>query len=287
MTHQHPPEAQDPVTYRHYFGLERNPFGLLDNCDELFQLQASTEATARLGHLLELNGIGVLTGHPGCGKTTVCRRFVDSLNPMHCTVCYVSLTTGTAFDAYRLIAWELGIEPVHTRAGCYRLIRNEILDQRQSHRRLLLVIDEAQNLRNDVFEELRLLINFDSLGQSHVCLLLVGLTDLDRRLALNRHRSLDQRIVMRHRFPGIKPEEVEQYLEHRLSLAGCKQKLFAPEAVRALFDASKGLLRPLDNLAHYALATAAVDQERTVGPEHVERALPETRSKSPVAYRDR
>ena len=286
MTDPRPP-AQDAVTYRPHFGLERNPFGLLGNCDELFDLQAGAEAAARLGHLLELSGIGVLTGQPGCGKTTVCRRFLDSLHPLRHRICQVALTTGTAFDTYRLIAWELGVEPVHTRAGCYRLIRNEILDQRQSRRQLVLIIDEAQNLRNDVLEELRLLINFDIEGKCPVCLLLVGLTDLDQRLALARHRALDQRIVMRHRFPGIAREEVEDYLEHRLRLAGCPRKLFAPEAAQALFDASKGLLRPLDNLAHYALAAAAVEQARTVSARHVERAVPETRSRTPVQYRDR
>ena len=276
------------MTYRHHFALERYPFEPLAACDELFALRAGQEAAARLGHLLELRGIGVLTGQPGCGKTTACRQFVASLHPARHKVCYVSLTTGTAFDTYRLLAWELGLEPVHTRAGCYRLIRNEIAHRLQGRRQLpLLIIDEAQNLRNHVLEELRLLTSFDLRSERRACLLLVGLVKLERRLALSIHRSLDQRIVMRHRFPGLAREELEDYLAHRLRLAGCAQALFEPAAVEALFEASQGLLRPVDRIAHYALLAAAVDQARAVSAAHVERALPEARSRSPVQHRAR
>ena len=276
------------MTYRHHFALERYPFEPLAPCDELFALRAGQEAAARLGHLLELRGIGVLTGRPGCGKTTACRQFVASLHPARHKVCYVALTTGTAFDTYRLIAWELGLKPVHTRAGCYRLIRNEIAHRHQGRRQLpLLIIDEAHNLRNDVLEELRLLTSYDLRADRRACLLLVGLVDLERRLALSRHRSLDQRVVMRHRFPGLARGELEDYLAHRLRLAGCSQALFEPAAVEALFEASEGLLRPLDRIAHYALLGAALDQARTVSAAHVEQALPEARARSPVQYRAR
>ena len=274
------------MSYRPHFGLERYPFEPLAASDELFPLQAGKETARRLAHLLELRGIGVLTGRPGSGKTTACRQFVAGLHPARHKVCYVSLTTGTAFDAYRLLAWELGLEPLHTRAGCYRLIRTELEHLRASRRQLpVLILDEAQNLRNDVLEELRLLTGSGLQAPRETCLLLVGLAGLERRLALAVNRSLDQRVVVRHRFPGLEREETAAYLAHRLELAGCARALFEPAAVEALYQASRGLLRPTDRIAHYALLAAALDKAPGVSPAHVERAVPEARAQSPVRRR--
>ena len=274
------------MSYLHHFGLERYPFEPLTAPDELFPLRAGKEAASRLAHLVELRGIGILTGDAGSGKTTVCRQFADSLHPGNYKVCYVPLTTGTAFDTYRLLAWELGLEPVHTRSGCYRLIRNEMAHRIENQRQLpVLLIDEAQNLRHAVLEELRLLTNSGLQAARSLCLLLVGLPDLERNLTLTIHRSLDQRVVMRHRFGGLERQETDDYIAHRLRLAGCQRPLFEPAAIEAVFQASQGALRPFNRIAHYALLAAALEQARIVSPAHVENAVPEARSQSPLQYR--
>ncbi len=274
------------MSYRPHFGLERYPFEPLADCDQLFSLRAGQEAASRLSHWVELRGIGVVTGPPGSGKTTACRQFAAGLHPGRFKVCYVSLTTGTAFDAYRLLCWELGLEPLHTRSGCYRLLRNELAHRVNSRRQLpVLLLDEAQNLRNDVLEELRLLTDPGLEAVRGACLLLVGLPALERRLALAIHRSFDQRVVMRHRFGGLQRDEAAPYLAHRLQLAGCRRELFEPPAVEAVFQASQGALRPAGRIAHYALLAAALDQSATVSAEHVERAVPEARARSPLARR--
>ena len=195
--------------------------------DELFESNARREAEARLHHLIELKGIGLLTGEVGSGKTTVCRHVTAALHPGRYRTYYVSLTTGNVLDMDKSIAWELGLPTERSRATAYRAIRAEITRLAGEAKQLpVLVIDEAQHLRNDVLEDLRLLCNYDMDSDNRLCLLLVGLTELRRRLAMAVHESLAQRLIVRHHIKGLDRDELDAYLSHRLHLAGCELPLF-------------------------------------------------------------
>ena len=112
-------------------------------------------------------------------------------------------------------------------------------------------------------------------SQNRMCLLLVGLTELRRRLSMAVHESLAQRIVVRHHLGGLSRDELPDYLTHRLRLAGCELPLFEPAAVEALFQATQGMPRKVNRLAHYALTSAALQKAKTVATEHVQAALEE------------
>lgn len=256
--------------YLHHFALAHYPFETPVHSDELFASQAARESAARLAHLLELRGIGLLTGEPGCGKTTVCRQVVASLHPGRYKVCYVTLSTGSVFDTYQAIGWELGLAPQRTRAAAFRALQTEITRlATEARQQPVLVLDEAQHLRSEVLEDLRLLTNFEMDSEPRLCLLLVGLTELQRRLTMAVHASLNQRIVVRQHLGGLGRSELEDYLRQRLQRAGCELPLLEPAALEALHQAARGLPRQVNRLAHYALAAAALAKARTVSAEHV------------------
>ena len=110
-------------TYLKHFALIRYPFDGAIGAEALFDAAAQGEADVRLRHLLELRGIGLLTGEPGSGKTTLCRRLVDGLHPGLYRIVYVPLTTGNVMDMYKSIAWELGLPTERNRAAAFRQIR--------------------------------------------------------------------------------------------------------------------------------------------------------------------
>ena len=260
--------------YRKHFALTRFPFEAELPPDELFAATTMAEAEVRLKHLLELRAIGLFTGEAGSGKTTICRKLAATLHPSLHRLFYVPLSTGSVMDMYHCLSWELGLPGAHNRAAAFRQIRTEVTRLTQeAKQRAVVVIDEAHHLRNEVLEDLRLLTNYEMDSENRLCLILVGLTELRRRLAMAVHESLAQRIVVRYHFSGLSREELPAYLTHRLRLAGCELMLFEPPAIEALFQATQGIPRKLNLLAHYALSAAALDNARTVTAEHVQAAL--------------
>lgn len=262
--------------YRKHFGLTKNPFDKDLAPQDFFASAAARELEVRLNYLLELHGIGLITGDVGCGKTSICRKVVSVLHAGIWRVCYVPNSTGSVMDLYKSIAWELGLRTERNRAGLYRAIRDEVTRLcRESRISPLLIVDEAQHLRADVIEDLRLLTNYDMDSKNHLCLILIGQTELRRRLSLSVHEALAQRIVVCHHLAALGREELPLYLSHLLRLAGTELPLFEPPALEALFQATSGLPRKLNLLAHHALNAAALSRAKSVCADHVQAAMPE------------
>lgn len=264
--------------YLEHFGLTRYPFDKTIATDELFLSSAAREIDARLDHWLDLRSIGLITGEPGSGKTTLCRKFVDKLHPGIHQVFYVNHSTGNPTDLYKLIAWELRISVDGNRAALFRAIRNEIIRLSGECRIVpILIVDEAQNLRNDVLEDLRLLTNFAMDSENRLALLLIGQAELRRRISLRVHDAFSQRITVRHHLEGLSRDDFEAYLSHLLRRAGTELPLFEPVAVEALFQATHALPRKINQFAHNALIAAAVAKAKQVGAAHAEAAIEESR----------
>ena len=262
--------------YRKHFGLTRHPFGKAIEPDELFPSGSLRELEARLAHLLDLRGIGIVTGESGSGKTTACRKVVAGLHAGLHRVLYVSLSTGNVMDLYKTIAWEFGLPTERNRAALFRQIRAEVTRlSGEARQKPLLIVDEAHHLRSDVLEDLRLLTNYSMDSDNRLCLLLVGHPELRRRLGMAVHEALSQRVVVRAHIAGLSRDELGPYLAHLLRLAGTELPLFEPAAQEALYQASSGLPRKVNLVAHHALMAAALAKTKAVAAEQVEAAMAE------------
>jgi type II secretory pathway predicted ATPase ExeA len=262
--------------YRKHFGLNRHPFAKEIDPDDVFPSAASQELGVRLTHLIEMRGIGLVTGDSGSGKTCACRKVVSALHTGLHRVVYVAHSTGNVMDVYKSIAWEMGLPTERSRAALHRQIRTEVTRLCTETRcRPILIMDEAHNLRPDVLEDLRLLTNYQMDAENRLCLILIGQAELRRRLGMAVYEALCQRIVVRYHVAGLSREELPAYLAHLLRLAGTELPLFEPAAVEAIFQATQGLPRRVNLLAHHALMAAALGRAKTVTAEHVHAALPE------------
>ncbi|MBM4397919.1 MAG: AAA family ATPase [Deltaproteobacteria bacterium] len=264
--------------YRSYFGLHRHPFDREVPTEQLFAAPVLDELHARLNYLVETRGIGLVTGEPGSGKSTALRRLRDSLHPDQVRTLYVHDTSVNPMDFCRQVALELALDPPYSRALVFRAIQDEVLRlARVRHLSVLLIVDEAHALRPDVLGLFPMLANFDFDSVGRLAILFAGQAGMRQRLRLAHLEALAQRVTVRYNLAGFDRDTTRAYMEHRLRIAGCDRPLFAEPAIEAVFNASQGLMRRIDTLAHHALVAAASGKARIVDIDHVARAAEEVR----------
>lgn len=262
--------------YRSYFGMTQNPFIDETQPEQMFETAQLRELTTRLDYLSKVRGIGLITGEVGSGKTSAVRRFSSSLHEGLYKVVYVCNTTGNVMDLYKSLAMELGLEPSRNRAFIFYQLKGEIRRLLKENKRTpVVIVDEAQLLRNDVLEELRLLMNFEMDSVQMMVLVLIGQPELRRKLCLLAHEPLSQRILVRFHMEGMEKEDLVPYLEHQLKRAAVAMPLFDGSATQALFQATKGVIRKVNKLAHHALLSAASRKSKQATAEDVQKAFAE------------
>lgn len=252
---------------RAFFGLTHFPFK--KDIAKIFISRQLDYLQKRCAHFIETQGLALLTGEVGSGKTTFLRHFLDSLNKNTHRSFYLTQTFRNVQSFFRSLAATLGLKPKYFIDELTAQVKAELLDIYHKQKLFpLLVIDEAQNLSDTVLEEIRLLTNFNMDSKNYLSIFLLGHPVLKARLKLAPYAALKQRISFSYHMTGLEQDEIEPYLSYRLKLAGTLKPVFTSEAVILLFNYSKGLPRLINHLAHEALYQAAT-QEKTMIDENI------------------
>ncbi len=249
--------------YDQYYGLSARPFQLTP--DPRFWFESATHRTAMsyLGYgLAQGEGFIVITGEVGSGKTTLVGHVMQSIDPSRLTAERLVSTQVADADLLRLVCDAFGLAvPSPAKSDALATIETFLHEEARAGRRVLLIVDEAQNLAVSALEELRMLSNFQ-LGESSLMqIFLLGQPEFRETLASAQLEQLRQRVIATHHLDAMLPEEVEPYLIHRLRLVGWREDpAFAPSTYDEMWRASAGIPRRINTIASRLLLYGAVEE---------------------------
>ncbi len=252
----------DPVLaahsiWREQFDLTADPFALTPDPAYLFLSEGHAEALAglKLG-LWERRGLMVMTGEVGTGKTTLVYSLLSGLDPKIETA-YLSNTLLSFEEMLQSALKDFGAPArSHRRLDLLDGLNSFLRGLAEEGRTAALVIDEAQNLSDEVFEALRLLLNFETYKSKLLQIVLVGQPELSARLRRPALRQIDERVAVRCRLPSLGSREARGYIDHRLGTAGGSAKIFTRPALAYLVHRSAGIPRRINILCHNAMLFA-------------------------------
>ncbi|BBO76909.1 ATPase AAA [Desulfosarcina widdelii] len=280
--------------YNRFFGFTERPFRLVPNPAFLYLSRMHEEVLAHLNYAAAYgDGFVEVTGEVGTGKTTLCRMFLENLDEKT-EAAYIFNPKLDALQLLKAINDEFGIasDTDSVKALIDRL-NTFLLDQKAKGRRVLLLIDEAQNLSPDVLEQLRLLSNLETTTSKLLQIILVGQPELGEMLETGALRQLNQRITLTCHLVPLTFTETRAYIRHRIHVASQNPGLeFTAGAYRSIFRYSGGVPRLINIACDRALLTAYTRNKHRITNPIVKRALRElnrktTRTAKPMLLREK
>ena len=264
--------------YETFFDLARKPFSITSNPSFLFLSKRHQEALAHLTYgIKERVGFIEITGEVGTGKTTICRALLNQLDESTKTA-FIFNSNLSESQLMQTIIEDLGIKTAQkNKGGLFSELNRFLIEQLSLGNNVVLIIDEAQNLRSKLLEQIRMLSNLESENEKLLQIVLVGQPELREKLNAPSLRQLRQRIAVRYHIEALNREEVSQYIAHRLNLAGANGRapVFEEAALEAIYQYTKGIPRLINLVCNNALLTGFVLEERNITDEIVKRSISE------------
>ncbi len=267
--------------YQSYYGLSELPFNITPDPKFLYLSPTHQEA---LQHLLfgvqERKGFVVLIGEVGCGKTTLCRHFLNQIDHTRFDTALILNPRVNEKQMLRAILTELGeTELARSHNDLVAQMNTVLLTRIAAGRDIILIIDEAQNLSFEVLEQIRLLSNLETDKQKLLQIVLMGQPELKDILLRPELRQLRQRILIHYNLKPLGVSDLAHYIQHRITLAGgMGRPYFTRWALRAIQRYSEGIPRIINNLCDKSILAAYIRESDEVTYWDVRRAIKDLRS---------
>ncbi|MZH03453.1 MAG: AAA family ATPase, partial [Nitrospinae bacterium] len=270
--------------YQDFFGFSEKPFDLTPDPKYLYLSPKHKEVLAHLVYgLQENNGFLKIVGEVGTGKTMICRSFLRELRTDF-NIAYIFNPAINELELLQTINSELGLPgKSKSKKKLIDLLNTFLLEERAKGHRVVVIIDEAQDLQPNVMEQLRLLSNLETDTEKLIQIVLIGQPELDKVLANEDLRQLRQRITIQWELLPLNLEETRGYIQHRLNVALGKGKVrFSRQAVETVYRFSRGIPRMINVICDRTLLIAYTESTKKIDPDIVKKAVKDIGSLVPL-----
>ena len=260
--------------YESHYGFNAKPFSIVPNPNIIFLNENYEDALNYMRYgLKEKVGFILLTGEIGTGKTTLIRYMINAIeDKTDFAVIFNTLLSSEQLFRLILTEFEISSDSVDKERNL-ELLYEFLIDRYTNGRHVLLIIDEAQNLSDDVLEDIRMLSNLQSNDEFLIQIILVGQPELKKRLSSPNFRQLAQRIALSYHLPSLTEDQTYRYVAYRIQAVGGQTDIFTPEALKLIHDNSGGIPRTINLLCDAALVYGFADDLQHIDRDNVELVL--------------
>jgi len=264
--------------YAEFYGFQEMPFNITPDPRFLFLSPTHQEAIQHLRYgISEKKGFIVLTGEVGCGKTTLCRYLLEEIEGKDVETALILNPRLSETQLLQAILRELGVEKVkRSRSDLHDQLNAHLLEKIHQGKDIVLIIDESQNMSFEALEHVRLLSNLETNTQKLLQIILIGQPELKEKLLQEKLRQLRQRVLVYYDLKPLDRNEMAQYIQHRMTLAGGNGRPgFTNPAIKKIHRHSRGIPRLINNICDKSLLSAYIKSKDTVNWWDVRRAIKE------------
>ncbi len=268
--------------YCQYYGLKEKPFNITSDPAFFFLSSSHREALSHLTYgVNERKGIIVISGEVGTGKTTLCRVFLNQSQQKNIKTALIINPNFSTKELLEAIVADFGIQTTkRTKLSLVEQLNQFLLEETAQGNNAVLIIDEAQNLKPNQLEEIRLLSNLETDKDKLLQIALIGQPELKFKLDLENLVQLRQRVVVRYHIKPLERTELQDYINHRLKIAGSDADTvrFTEEAQGAIYNFSEGTPRLVNILCDRCLLAGFAAQTNTIDVEIVQTCIKEVKA---------
>ena len=259
--------------YLEYWDFKEYPFENVPDPKFMYYSEKHEEALVRLIYAAKRKkGAALLTGDVGCGKTVLSKVFIQQLPEDKYDIGLITNPTLEPSDFLKEILYQLGLHPdTNSKADLLNILNEKMLENMKQDKTTLLIIDEAQLISKQTFEEIRLLLNFQLNDRFLLTLILIGQPEL--RDIVRGIKQLDQRIGIRYHLSPLNFEETVKYIAFRLQRAGLTRGIFTRQAVDEVYNYSQGVPRKINNVCDMSLLIGFSSKKKVIDSKIIKNVI--------------